>query len=78
MSAGDINQVMIKIRGATTESPIAVFNCDKVGMLDAVFASTVMSQRRIRKNDKDLIGVYDNTMNLDEVQSQLKKHVRKL
>jgi len=76
MSKGNLQQVMARIKGSEVSSPIAVFRCDEPEMLNAVFAATVKTQQMIEQRHPDLIGVYDGTMNLDQVLRELAGHVR--
>jgi hypothetical protein len=71
MSVSDLQQVMIRINGCAPESPIAVFKTNRPGMLDSVFASTIRTQEMMRDENSGLIGVYDGSMNIDRVFSEL-------
>lgn len=78
MSAGTLQNVMLRIRDAVPESPIAVFRCDKPGHLDAVFASTMITRRLIESHQAQksgLIGVFDGSMDAGEVKAQLRQHI---
>jgi len=76
MSNGNLQQVMIRINGATPESQIAVFRTDLPEMLNAVFAATVLTQRMIEAKDQTLIGVYDGTMDLQAIKKELAGYVQ--
>lgn len=67
MSNGNLKQVMTRINGAEVNSPIAVFQCAEPGMLNAVFESTVMTQKIIEQNPLGLIGIFNNRMNMKKV-----------
>jgi hypothetical protein len=67
---------MVRIKGATPDSQIAVFRCDEPENLNAVFAATVITRRMIDEGHRDLIGVYDGTMNLGDIERELRSHVR--
>lgn len=69
MSKSNLNHVMMRIRGSDISSPIAVFRCNQPNMLDAVFAATVKTQQML--DHPDLIGVYNGTMNMDQVKREL-------
>lgn len=58
MSIASIHIILQRIEAATPESPIAVF-LTPLGDLDAVFANTLLTQRRIQNRDLALIAVYD-------------------
>ncbi len=76
MSKGNLQEVMFRIKGSEASSPIAVFRCDQPEMFNAVFAATVKTQQMIEQRHPDLIGVYDGTMNLEQVVQELASHVR--
>ena len=78
MSISKLSQVMLRIEGAEPSSPIAVFRCWKAGMLQAVFADTIQTQQMIAERHPDLIGVFDGTMNQNQIMDQLAGHVRPL
>ena len=48
MSQSSVEHTMSRIAGSTAESPIAVFACNRSDMVNAMFADTVESQRKIR------------------------------
>lgn len=75
MSNATIENVMIRIKGAPPASKIAVFRCDEHGKLNAVFAATVTTTQLIDSGHPDLIGVYDGTMNLDDVRQELQGRI---
>lgn len=75
MSTGTLAQVMDRIRGASIDSPIAVFSVGSSEKLNAVFGATITTQRMINQQHPDLIGVYNNQMNMDEVRKQLNSHL---
>lgn len=60
MSLMILNLLVKRLASATPESPIAVFQGapNPRGRLNAVFAATAESQRLIRHQDPDLIGVW--------------------
>ena len=64
MSLANIPATMLRIHAATQESPIAVFktHSDQREKLESLFAGTVRTWLRIRKDQKNLIGIFDNTM----------------
>ena len=66
--------IVDRIWVASKKSPIAVFQCAKEGLLDAVFADTIQSRREI-KSGRGLIGVYDKSMNLDVILMDLRREV---
>lgn len=71
MSAQTIKDIMSRVRTATPDSQIAVFRFQSVNRLDVAFANSVNVANRIANNDKDLIGVYDCTMNQYEISHEL-------
>lgn len=70
MTIASKSVVMGRIEAATPESPIAVFTCDEQLMFDAHFASTVSAQERIAEG-KGLVGVFDQTMNRNAINTKL-------
>jgi hypothetical protein len=75
MSLMSVMHTMDRIKFATTSSPIAVFRCDKVGLVNAVFANTIQTQRMIEEKDPNLIGVYHSSMDIPEINRALRKSV---
>lgn len=74
MSVSTVDIIMGRIVSARKDSPIAVFKVmdgDKKGCLDAVFAATVNTQKLINNNHPGLVGVFDQTMDRDDVESKL-------
>jgi hypothetical protein len=69
----NVDITMKRIEHATPESPIAVFRADVQSMVDSVFASTVVSQQKIRSNDPKLIGVFDRNSNPAVVRGKLQR-----
>jgi hypothetical protein len=76
MSLMSVSHTIDRIKGATELSKIAVFRCEKSGEVNAVFASTVKTQKLIREKHPDLIGVYDSSMNLHEIERTLRHYAR--
>jgi hypothetical protein len=75
MSLMSITHTMFRISSATPASPIAVFRCNENkegGEVNAVFAATVKTHQMIAAGDPDLIGVYDGSMDLVEVERVLR------
>jgi len=72
MTIMTIDLVMDRIKSATRYSPIAVFHSVGEGKLDALFASTVMTEIKIRKEGKFLVGVYHQYMDLRKIYKELK------
>lgn len=75
MSVSTLQNILLRVRDAAPESPIAVFRCDKPGHLDAVFAATLTTRRLIANGVPGLIGVFDRTMPEREVAAQLRPHI---
>ena len=71
MSMMNLRHTMERIKTATLDSPIAVFKSDLKGFVNTVFGATVQTQRLIAANDPSLIGVYDGSMNLLEIERQI-------
>lgn len=75
MSYANLEQTLIRIKGATPDSPIAVFKTQVPGSLNAMFAATIKTQEMINENHPDLIGVFDGLMDIPAVKSLLASHV---
>ena len=74
MSISPIEIIIDRIRTAIPDSPIAVFlitNERNTKGLDAVFGATIETQKIITENPDNLIGVFDQTMNLNKIRSIL-------
>jgi len=64
MTVATIDTILARVRSAPPQSPIAIFRSNRLGQFDAVFASTVETQKAIRRHNPDLIGVYDRNVDL--------------
>ena len=69
MSVGSVSIIIGRMKKAEQASPIAVFKENK--NLNAVFANTVSTLSRISSKDKTLIGVFDKTMDINEIRGKL-------
>lgn len=68
MSKMSVDAAMQRIKGATPDSPIMVMKVIGGGdRIDAVFASTIMSQKMLNAADDRIVGVFDQTMDMDVV-----------
>ena len=76
MSESNLQQVMTRISGATPESQIAVFRTGHPEKLNAVFSSTVVTQKMISDKDHKFIGTYDRTMDLQKIKRTLSGYVQ--
>lgn len=65
--------IIERIRAAEPLSPIAVFRCNKIGHLDAVFASTFETKRRIRQKDKYYVGTFSKVSDMLDVAEILER-----
>ncbi len=70
MSIDSVEIVMERIKSATSLFPIAVFTSNLPNKVESVFASTVVSQRRIKKG-RGLIGVFDKSMDKNYVKRKI-------
>lgn len=77
MSNMSVKQTMKRIEIATPASQICVLDAFKNGLVNPVFAQTVMTQKMIDEKHPDIIGVYDKTMNLKEIEDLLTKYSRR-
>ena len=73
MTISTLSMVLDRIKHAKPESPIALFYVDK-DKVDSMFASTIATQKIIKAKPDNLIGVYDETHDLDKVRSKIKAH----
>lgn len=71
MSKGNMVEIMVRVKGAEPESPIAIFRTPQLTMLNAVFANTVVTQQMIADKDMSFVGVYHNGMDLKDVEREL-------
>lgn len=73
MSIATVSVIMGRIKSAEPESPLAVFIPPPgfPGSLDAIFASTVHGRKRVFQG-VSLVGVFDNTMDPDNIKKKLK------
>lgn len=70
MSLSTVEIIMGRIEVASSESRLAVL---KTGtkFLDVFFADTITGQTKIKENKKNLIGIFDKTMNQRTIKGQL-------
>ena len=68
MSRANLDQTMYRIAAAERKSPLAVFRLGDA--FNVVFANTVKSKYQI-SSGKDLVGVFHNQMNANEVKTIL-------
>jgi len=76
MSIGTVKTIIDRIKVATVLSPIAVFketNDEAIEVLNAVFADTVETRKRIANNYYGYIGTFDRTMNMADIRKQLRQ-----
>lgn len=70
MTISTVEVIMERVKTAYKDSPIAVFYADD-GSLDAMFAATIETQKRIRTDEQNLVGVFHRYMNQGAVRFQL-------
>lgn len=63
---------MERIGVATEKSPIAVFQCNAYGKVDAAFAGTIFTQYRIASKHPRLVGVYHGGMSKGLIKDKLR------
>lgn len=68
-----INHIMLRIKYAEPESPIAVFISEKAIGLVAVFGSTVNTKKIAIKENQNFVGMFDKTWNSMIVKSKLSR-----
>ncbi len=74
MSKMDIKSALERIAIAPKDSPILVLSCGEKDNVQCCFANTVESKKMV--NQPNAIGVFNNTMDLDDVKSAIKAKVR--
>ncbi len=72
MSIATIQVIMGRINAATEDSPIAVFTCEEKGKLNAVFAGTHITQKRIQQGDLTYVGSFYKGMKQEGIRAQLR------
>ena len=77
MSIMNLDHTMVRIKGATQGSPIAVFRVALPGVVDAVFAATITTQEIIAEGRPDLIGVFDGSMDQKSVRETIEPNIKK-
>ncbi len=77
MSITNLQHTMLRIDGATPDSRIAVFKCDKPGHLNTVFGDTVTTQKLIKSKDPAFVGIYHRQMDMSAIESKLRNILSK-
>lgn len=72
MSLMNLQHGMERIRCAEFTSPIAVFKCEQSGMLNFVFANTVVTRKLIAAGGRDYLGSFHGAMPIDRVEGILR------
>lgn len=70
----DIKSALERIAIAPKDSPILVLTIGEKDNVQCCFANTIESRKMV--NQSNAIGVFDKTMNLDEVKSIIRAKVR--
>ena len=76
MSKMDIKAALERIQYATPISPLLVLSCGYENCVQCAFANTVEAHRIVSSKQANLIGVFDGTMDLDEVAQLIKERVK--
>lgn len=66
-----INEIMLRIKTAEPESPIAVFNHRYVAGLVAVFGDTIGTRKLATKENRYFVGMFDKNSDLKFVSAVL-------
>lgn len=61
---------MRRIKGASQNSPIAVFKVNDTHV-ETLFAETVLTRKRISRGCPDYIGTYHQAMDMDRVRAEI-------
>lgn len=76
MSKMEINVALERIKIATVTSPILVLTCGEKGNVMCFFANTIESQRIICRQQPNVIGIFDSSMDFDDMKKLIKTRVR--
>ncbi len=76
MAKMTIQTVLERIRIAPNDSPLLILTCREKDNVLCYFANTVTSQQFIRAKPSSLIGVFDGSMDLEEIKKQMKNQMR--
>lgn len=77
MSHATLKHIMERIEFAPKDSPIAVFQSEFRGKLDAVFGATLHTKQLIASGDKSYIGTFDKFSDMDAVVKKLSGMINK-
>ncbi len=69
----DVKSALERIAIAPKDSPILVLTCGEKDNVQCCFANTIESKKMV--NQPNVIGVFDKSMDLDEVKSTIKTKV---
>lgn len=76
MSKMEIKAALERIEYATPVSPLIVLSCGYDNCVQCSFANTVEAHRIVKSKEANLIGIFDGTMDLDEVAQLIKGRVK--
>ncbi|MEN9757251.1 MAG: hypothetical protein RL755_1438 [Pseudomonadota bacterium] len=76
MSKMEIKAALERIEYATPISPLIVLSCGYDNCVQCSFANTVEAHRIVKSKEANLIGIFDGTMDLDEVAQLIKGRVK--
>ena len=74
MSKMDVKTALERIAIAPKDSPLLVLTCGEKDNVQCCFANTVESKKMV--NQPNVIGVFDKSMDLDEVKTMIRAKVR--
>lgn len=74
MSKMDVKSALERIAIAPKDSPLLVLTCGEKDNVQCCFANTVESKKMV--NQSNFIGVFDKSMDLDDVKNAIKTKVR--
>jgi hypothetical protein len=72
----EIKAALERIEYATPISPLIVLSCGYDNCVQCSFANTVEAHRIVKSKEANLIGIFDGTMDLDEVAQLIKGRVK--
>ena len=73
MSIDNPKSILNRIMVASEESPIAVFKTSEEGCLEALFADTTGTRKRV-SSGVNLVGLFDQSMNISTTYNILLKY----
>lgn len=67
-----VDQIIDRLSTTEPDSPMTIIKCEEPGKLYMVYRQTALTAHMMKVRIKDVIGAYDNTMNLKLVERSLR------